>query len=831
MNKRTLLLAGFAAVAFSPAPAWAAENDAPAPAAEDVAADDQAGVDSASGPNLPENVIIITARRRNEQAQEVPLAISVLDERAINDTGSNSIYKVQQLTPTLQVYSQNPRNTAVNIRGIGVPFGLTNDGFEQGVGIYVDDVYYSRPASAVFDFLDVNQVEVLRGPQGTLYGKNTTAGAINIRTNQPTFDFDGSAELNLGNYDYRNAKVAISGPISDSIAVRLAASGSSRQGTIYNVTSGNHINAQDNLGIRGQVLFRPSSDLDIILSGDYSAQDAECCGTVFVRYGPTQKATNRQFPAIATALGYAPPSTDPFDRLSDVDANLNAGNITGGASLKAIWDVGDSAAITSITAWRFWDWKPENDRDYSGLDVVRKSQNPSQQNQYSQELRFNYSSDRLDFVIGAFAFHQRIDTQGTEVQGADSSYYNLSGANRNIPSVLEGLTAINTQYLKATSLAAFGQVSYELFDGFKIQPGVRINYDKKKGLYDRQVFDGLGVEVPATGGGQIRTDQRSIFAPQLIEPVGSDWNFSYDVTASYRPAPDVLLYATYAKSFKSFGLNQNGVPALNGVPQIDLATAKPESINHYEAGLKTQFWDRRATFNLSVYRTVIDDFQASLISTRDPGLVRPYIANAEQARSQGIEADFQLRPSDRLSFYATGAYTDAEYTRFTKAPPPPEFTSGSSTTAAIDADGNIIQPIGAPGVPLAPGTFSPPYVDASGGALPGVSKWSFSVGGEANTPLTLFGKDGELFGGVDVSYRSKFSSNPTPSIYTWIDGYTLTNFRAGFRGDGFSIYGWVRNAFDAEYFDQLLVAPANTGLIAGIPGDPRTWGGTVRFDF
>jgi iron complex outermembrane receptor protein len=493
-----------------------------------------------------------------------------------------------------------------------------------------------------------------------------------------------------------------------------------------------------------------------------------------------------------------------------------------------VWEVGDNSAITSITAWRFWDWKPENDRDYLGLDIVRKSQNPSQQNQYSQELRYNYSGDRVNFVLGAFAFHQRIDTQGTEVQGRDSSYYNLSGASRLDPSILEGLTARNTQYLKATSVAAFGQVSYEIADGFKIQPGVRLNYDKKEGFYQRRVFDSAGMEVPPTGGGQIRTDQRSVFAPQLIQPVGSDWNFSYDLTASYELAPDVLLYGTYAKSFKSFGLNQNGVPALNGVPQIDLATAKPESINHFEAGLKTQFLNRSGTFNLSLYRTTIDDFQASLISTRDPGLVRPYIANAEQARSQGVEVDFQLRPSDWFSVYATGAYTDAKYTKFTKAPPPPELTSGNATTLPIDSNGNII---GTPGPAGVPGGASPPYVDASGKVLPGVSKWSFSVGGEANTPANLFGKDGEFFGGVDLNHRSKFSSNPTPSIYTWIDGYTVTNFRAGFRGDGFSIYGWVRNAFDRNYFDQLLVGPGNTGVIAGIPGDPRTWGGTVRFDF
>src|SRR5690606_10757805 len=165
-------------------------------------------------------------------AQEVPLAIATLDGRTINETGAFSIQRIQQLAPTLQVYSSNPRNTSVNIRGIGVPFGLTNDGFEQGCGIYVDDVSYSRPASAVFDFLDVAQVEVLRGPQGTLYGKNTTAGAVNIRTNQPTFDFEGSAEVSAGNLNFKQVKAAVSGPLSDTVAARIAVAGTGRRGTI-----------------------------------------------------------------------------------------------------------------------------------------------------------------------------------------------------------------------------------------------------------------------------------------------------------------------------------------------------------------------------------------------------------------------------------------------------------------------------------------------------------------------------------------------------------------------------------------------------------------------
>ncbi|MGV3512374.1 MAG: TonB-dependent receptor [Novosphingobium sp.] len=750
--------------------------------------------------------IIVTARRRQETAQDVPLAISVVGGEHIDNTGAFNVGRLQQLTPTLQFYSSNPRNTAVNIRGLGVPFGLTNDGIEQGVGIYVDDVYNARVASATFDFLDVKQIEVLRGPQGTLYGKNTTAGAINITTNQPTFDFEGKAEASFGNLNFVQAKAAVSGPLTDTLAARLAVSSTSRRGTIYNVTSKQWIQGQDNLGLRGQLLFKPGETFNITLAGDYSEQDAACCGSVYVRTGTTQRATNRQFAALAAAQGYTAPSTNPYDRLTDLDATLQAGNKIGGVSLKAKWDIGPGT-LTSVTAWRFWDWKPQNDRDFTGLPIVTKSQNPSQQDQYTQELRYNYSADRFDFVLGAFGFYQRIDTQGTEQHGSASTRWNLAPSNALYSSnVLNGLTALNSQYLKNTSVAVYGQASWKVTPELILQPGIRVNYDKKVGFYQRRVFDAAGNEILVGGpSSATKTAQLGIFTPQTISPKFSDWNFSYDFTASYKFAPGILVYATYAKTFKSGGINQNGVPtdAANN-PILGAATVKPESVHHYEAGLKTEFWDRRAIFNLSAYRTEIKDYQAN-VNNGQFGVLRGYLANAGAVRSQGIEADFSVRPSERFNLYVNGAYTDATYRKFVDAPCPPELSGGTS---------------------------SPANCDISGQRLPGVSKWSVSFGLEANAPVTFLKQDGQVYLGYDGSYRSNFSSNPTPSIYTWVDGYSLSNVRVGFRSDdGFDIYGWVRNAFDTRYIDQLFVGPGNTGLIAGLPGDPRTWGVTLRKSF
>ena len=511
MIARYLLLAGVAGASIIASSAQAQDASQTSPQS---AADSAEQASSARG-----EVIIVTARRRAETAQEVPLAISVVRGDSIEATGNFNVVKLQQLAPTLQVYTTNPRNTSVNIRGLGVPFGLTSDGFEQGVGIYVDDVYNSRVAAATFDFLDVNQVEVLRGPQGTLYGKNTTAGAINITTNQPTFNFEGRAELSVGNLGLKQAKAAVSGPLSDTIAARIAIASTSRRGTIYNVTSDRWINEQDNLGIRGQLLFQPNDDFSLTLSGDYSRQNPECCGTVFVRVGTTQRPLTRQYDALAAAQGYVVPSRNPYDRLTDLDSELNAGNKIGGVSARIKWNVGPGT-LTSVTAWRFWDWKPANDRDFTGLPIVSLSQNPSQQDQYSQEFRYNYESTKVDFVVGLFGFKQRIDTQGTEQQGAAASKWNLTGANANNPSILQGLTATNTQWLKSESAALFGQLSWKVTDALTIQPGARLNYDKKSGFYQRVVTNGQGQVISCTPAPSSTTQpvlaaQCGVYQPQV----------------------------------------------------------------------------------------------------------------------------------------------------------------------------------------------------------------------------------------------------------------------------------------------------------------------------
>ncbi|MBU6268640.1 MAG: TonB-dependent receptor [Sphingomonadales bacterium] len=841
MTFRTFLRAGAAPLAL----AFAFSHPA---LAADTAADPQqnvtgtvTGTSAGTGASDPGNEIIVTARHRTESSQAVPLAISVVGGDHIDNAGAFNVGRLQQLTPTLQFASSNPRNTSVNVRGFGSPLGLTNDGIDQGVGIYVDDVYYSRVASSTFDFLDVAQIEVLRGPQGTLYGKNTTAGAMNITSRQPTFTPEVRAEATYGNFDYLQLKGAVSGPLSDNLAARIAFSGTRRDGTVHNLTTGHDDNNLNNIGLRAQLLWKASSNLEVNLAGDYSHQNTECCATVYVAYVPTQKALNRQYPAIyqvATGTAYTanPASQNPYNRLSDVDAELRAKQSIGGASLRARLNLG-AGTLTSITAWRFWDWDPSNDRDFTALPITTKSQNPSKQRQFTQELRYNQHSQNLDFQVGTFYYTQKIDTDGLQVQGPAATKWllspNASASNAYNLGVIDGLTSTNTIRLRNTSWSVYGQASWRPLPGLTIQPGARVNYDRKSGSYDAVVTDKAGNLLTAgmiATGTATQKAQLGVLLPESYAPAFSSWNVSYDLTLSYDITRDVHAYATYSKSFQTGGINLNGVPAdaVSGLPLLQYATVAPEGVHHYELGLKSQWWDRKVTLNLAAFRTDISNYQAVFSANNAASLstLRGYVANVPKVRSQGIEFDSSVRPSERFNAYLNFAYTDATYRDFTNAPPPLELTGGatfSGTNCAIPTALAI--------------NVSPVSCDISGQRLPGVSKVSVSYGAEANLPVAAFGREGQIYLGGDGNTRSSFSSNATPSASTDIAGYTLTNFRLGWRtepgasGARVDVSVWVRNAFNVGYLEQLQIAPNSVGLVVGNLGDPRTFGGTVRVSF
>ncbi|MCH4894253.1 TonB-dependent receptor plug domain-containing protein [Sphingomonas sp. SFZ2018-12] len=759
-------------------------------------------------PEAERETILVTARRREEALQDVPVPISVFSERQLTSTGTYNISRIAQIQPVIQYYASNPRNSAINIRGLGAPLGLTNDGIEQGVGLYIDQVYYARPAASALDFIDTEQVEVLRGPQGTLYGKNTTAGAINIRTRAPSFSPEARVELSGGNYDFFQGKASVSGPFSETLAARLAIVGTTRRGTVRNVRTDEWTNSLDNLGLRGTLLYTGVEGLELTFAADWSRQRPDGYTQVPARVFPTLRAANRQFAALTAALGYALPTDDPFARITDVDADLRAQQDLGGASLVAEWQLGDST-LTSVTAWRFWTWRPSNDRDFIGLPITTRSENPSDQRQLTQEFRFATSGDnRVDFVAGLFGFRQTIDTRGLQSQGAAANLFSngpTAGAN---PAVLDGLTQRNDIRFENNSVAAYGQLTWNLTDRLRLQPGLRLNYDTKDSTYDATVTGGIANPTPAQ-----QAQQRAALPAQSYAGRYRDFNVSGDINLSWRPVDDVQLYAIYARGFKSGGLNLNGLPfRADGVTvATELVEVRPEQLDHFEIGAKTQFWDRRVTLNLTAFRTDIDDYQTT-VTNGAIGVVRGYLANAD-VRIQGFEGELSLRPSDRIATYFNVAFNDGEFRDFPDAPPPPECTGITAATPNVPAN--------------CQGTLGG-FKDISGERFPGISRWALAWGGEVNFPLGR----GEIYAGADASYRSAFSSNATPSPFFVVDGYGIANFRVGYRqASGLNAWVWARNAFDTEYFEFLSNQPGNNGLAVGQLGDPATFGVTLANRF
>ncbi len=803
----------FAALAFlmaSPAVAQVASDAATAQETVTESAGPNVEQPPAAAPALqPGDRVIVTARRVEEDVQDVPIPVAVLSADLLSETGALNVGKINQLVPSVQFYSTNPRNTQVNIRGLGAPFGLTNDGIEQGVGLYVDGVYFARPASAVMDFIDIERVEVLRGPQGTLYGKNTTSGAINVTTKAPEFAPSTDVELSYGNLGYFQAKATTTGPLSDTLAYRLSFSGTQRDGVLWNEAEQDDLNDISNIGARAQLLWRPSDTLDVKLSADNTVQRPEGYAQVFAGVVPTQRPLNRQYAAQAAYYNYAPPSLNPFDRVTDLDTPHRSNSDLGGVALNVDWDVG-GGTLSAISAWRYWLWDPSNDRDFLGLPIRTLSQNPSKSYQWSQELRYAGDfGDNFSYVVGAFWFNQVTKTLGREEQGA-AAWRWLSNPNAT-NELLGNLGALDGYGQRVqirsdhTSAALFGQLEWQVTDKLRILPGLRVNFDEKSGFYNAVPYgqlDPTGLGLTPAQVTALRTLELSVLQPLSYESEGEDDNVSGQLTIAYDIADNVNAYATYSTAFKTFGLNNNGIPVdANNQPLINLASIKPEDTKHIEIGLKTEPLPG-VVANITAYRTQVNDFQVSVVSNQS-GTLRGYLANAEEVLVQGVEFDGSWRVNPNFSLYGNIAYTDAKYERFTQAPPALENSGGAIGT-----------------------------VDASGTRLPGVSEWAASFGGEFNIPGEFSKRQGEYFVAADASYRSEFSSSPTESAYLNIDGYTILNLRAGFRGDdGWSAYAWARNALDEEYFEMLNAGGSSSGYYAGLLGDPRTYGVTLKGSF
>ncbi|MFM6831080.1 MAG: TonB-dependent receptor [Novosphingobium sp.] len=742
--------------------------------------------------------IEVTARLRAEDNQQVPVAVSVVGGDWLDRAYTVNTQGLSTQVPVLNYSSANPRNTAFTIRGLGssvVAVSQANDGLEAGVGFYVDGVYHARPATAAFDFSDIERIEVLRGPQGTLYGKNTTAGAIHMISRAPEFTPHASQEISIGERNFVQARASATGPISDTLAYRLSGTLTRRDGVIRNVNTGGDHNGLGTQAVRGQLLFTPSADLRLRVSADFTNFESNCCTQVYLRVGESLRRASRQYPALAAGLGYTPPSTNPYDRVTDIDAALGANTNEGGVAATLDWNAGP-VTLTSISAWRFWNWDAGNDRDYTGVPIQLVQHIPSRQDQYSQELRIASNGDgALGYVAGVYAFHQKLTGAPISIYGPQAAYWLIGPttgtSNTPVPANLfDGYGTTGTTKFTSTSYAGFAEANWKVLPSLVLTGGLRYTHEDKSGTYDTTVFGGL-----QTANTALQNAKLSIIRPQSYAASDSGGSFSGRANLAWTIREGAMVYASFARGYKSGGINMSGLPLdAQNRPVLTTAVIRPERNTTWEAGIKSQWLGKALTFNLAVYDTRVRDFQATVVDSNQTVALRGYLSNIPAVEVKGVEADAVVR-LDGLTLTGALAYANGEYADYPAGPCPLEVQTAATTAC-----------------------------DLTGKRLAGLPRWSETLSADYVLPLA----EGSVLFHADSNWRSGSPGEPTLSRYTFIDGYNLTNASLGYRGEGWELSVFARNLFASDYIQSVTIQAGNSGLILGLPSDPRTVGLTLR---
>ncbi|WP_070337705.1 TonB-dependent receptor [Pseudomonas aeruginosa] len=759
-------------------PASAADAPAPAEEAPRLASSVPDKADTALGK------VTVTARRREEDSQKVPTPITVLGGETLEAQRISRVQDLQQVLPSVNVAYIHARQSSVAVRGIGN--NPASDGLEGSAGIYLDNVYLGRPGMAVFDLLDIEQLELLRGPQGTLFGKNTTAGVLNISTRAPTFTAERTVEVSGGQDGYFQGRGTVSGPLGETLAGRLSAYRTRDDGYIKNIHDDNYLNGGERQGARGQLLFEPNEDFSLRWIADYNEEDSSN-GSMVV-YGGAERFWQR------AALVGASPLRDPQRRKVNINGRQHVSVHQGGSSLEANWNLAGGYRLTSISAYRYWHFTPANDEQLN-VSAINDTGVEVHDRQFSQEIRLaSPTGGAFDYVVGAYAFRQNLGNKTFTSYGPLADLY-LLGAN---------LGALNDTYSKANgkietdSFALFAQGTWHLTERLDFTAGLRGTYEEKNAKVER--FAPLGGAAVGGVGAAVRNGQLGAYDSGDL----SQYNFAPSalLSLSYQFSDDLLGYASLSHGEKSGGVNL----AVGSAPSAgaDSLLVGPERANDAELGLKSTLFDRRLLLNANLFWTGIHGYQATTLY-QAPGSTQlvQVLANAGSVRSRGLEFEATALPLRGLTLNFNGSYNDVTYLSFKDAPCPAEVSTR-------------------PGAPSS--------CDLTGQRVVGASKWIANLNGEYQWRLD---DRFQPYVSASYAYRSAAEGTLDNSDLSKIDGYALANLAAGLRsdlGDGqLDTSVWLKNAFDKDYYLSAF-ASINGSYTASV-GQPRTLGVSLRYDF
>ena len=857
--------------------------------------------------------LVVTAQKRAEDIQDVPISISAFSGDFMEESGVDTLQDLSFYTPNLTLtQSSQVANNRIIMRGVG---SVGNNAIEPSVAVFIDGVYYPRPSSVVGSLTDLEMVEVLRGPQGTLFGRNASMGALNIRTRKPTDEFEGSIRGSIGNYDDIRVSGYVNGGLTANTAGRLSFHLTDRNGYGDNTFTayGNDENVGDwqDYTVRGKLYFEPTADLNVTLTADYAKVNnggpvvEVKADTVLPTYGPLISSILSPTGPFAPT-GPVPDLTNTFDYVINQDHRDHAEDRQHGIAADVNWTVGEHT-IRSITAYRDWN----NDTFESALrlpaDLLNRVTSYDVQT-VSQELQLiSPAGERLEYVAGFYYYNEDYSIDQRFDLGADfcsPAFGNLAAAQTaqngtaqavaiasvtaaltgaGLPAALAGTVAtglvtgtittvaqltglgvpaplapailasaspatvltaataigsaasaqcaagaqtaaIDTQFNQnLTSIALFGQLTFNVTDQLKMTGGVRWTRDDKDGSF-------------------ISIINNPVIAPaSLVNPFGIDLrvaentpNLKYTESKvtwlgniSYYLTDDIMTFFTYSTGFKSGGFNSEGFNSIgiaNGAGRV----FGSETVDNYEFGVKSSWFDNRMVANINYFHTNLSGFQ-----DRQFDGVNFFVQNAGELTQQGIELDVMARPVERLYTTVGLSYLDSEFDSF------PNATNLPAVVAATQATNRALALAGFPPVAVPPR-------DLAGYSNHFSPEWQFSAVAEwedvlRNTTMSWF-----LRGEYQLVGKQNIGAETNQNPQTLQESYDIVNARLGLRGadDKWELTTFVRNAFDTGYCQTMFNQPIGTtlglvdqsgatlgGMQRCVVGTPRTWGVEAAYRF
>lgn len=785
--------------------------------------------------------IVVTAQKREQSLQDVPIVVTTVSGKLLRDAGVKDIRELTVLTPGLTVTStSNESVVTARVRGVGTVGD--NPGLESSVGVVIDGVYRPRNGVSFGDLGQVSRIEVLKGPQGTLFGKNTSAGVINVITAAPTNDFQAEAEATYGNYEQWGLTGSVSGPLSDTVRARLFAGTRERDGYQRIVTgAGPRTETRDNdqnfWTVRGQVEFDATADLTFRVIADYTKRNESCCVGTQLFVG--QSAASRANIINSIRPGSLDTTSTPFDRLGYANRPTDQDVEDKGVSVEANWNLGDGLKLTSITAVRDWRTETGQDSDFTAADLVYRPNDGSQFvefKQFSQELRLAGEGldGKLNWLVGGFYANEDLKSRSVLRFGADYYNYFAGRVLGGVPAligltqgtVLQNGAGSDDRYKQGgETFALFTNNSFQITDQLELTVGLRWTRDEKS-LATRYSTTGTtcdqGEAAYATlvrlagtasanaivgglclGGQNNDFDELGAFTQKRSED-----EVSGTAKIAYRWNPDVMTYASYSRGYKAggFNLDREVVTLTTATGPNFTADAdtsfRGEFVDSYELGAKTSWFDRTLLLNAAIFYQEFTDFQLNtFIGTAF------VVETLPEVRSKGVDLDFiYLPPIDGLTFQGGVTYAETEIQPFT----------------AADL--------------LNPGRFNS-LRRLPGARLSFAPLWSASLAGSYEREL---GNGLKFKANLSGKYTSAYNTGSDLHPVKIQDEMVLVNGRVGIgaEDDKWTLELWSNNLFDKDYvqvgFNGPFQVDENNDAISvydAFLGAPRTYGVTLRLRY